>query len=218
MKQLFAGVALIFILGFGAFLYRNVVERPGSVVTVGECTNEAKICPDGSTVERSGPACVFAQCPAPNVENEKAGIAYAAPDGYDAAAGSSQFGTPIAAYVQETRSGQNSIRISEYQVTDETTADEILITNTVFDPSGDQAESLADFSLVTINGKTFYSARIERFEGYVRSVYFLKRETSVLRFDVADAGVSNWTDSSLNVADLPTHSALLTMLGTLQVK
>lgn len=29
------------------------------------CTMEAKICPDGSAVGRSGPKCEFAQCPTP---------------------------------------------------------------------------------------------------------------------------------------------------------
>lgn len=28
------------------------------------CTKEAKICPDGSTVGRTGPNCEFAECPA----------------------------------------------------------------------------------------------------------------------------------------------------------
>lgn len=28
------------------------------------CTEEAKVCPDGSSVARTGPACEFAECPA----------------------------------------------------------------------------------------------------------------------------------------------------------
>ncbi len=33
------------------------------------CTQEAKICPDGSAVGRTGPNCEFAECPAPVVSN-----------------------------------------------------------------------------------------------------------------------------------------------------
>jgi len=36
------------------------------------CTTEAKICPDGSTVGRTGPNCEFAPCPTQAVQNETA--------------------------------------------------------------------------------------------------------------------------------------------------
>lgn len=39
---------------------------PGGVV----CTMEAKQCPDGSFVGRSGPNCEFAACPGPSVQLE----------------------------------------------------------------------------------------------------------------------------------------------------
>ncbi len=35
-------------------------EKPNVVV----CTKEAKICPDGSAVSRTGPNCEFTECPA----------------------------------------------------------------------------------------------------------------------------------------------------------
>ncbi len=34
-----------------------------------ECTEEAKICPDGSAVERTGPNCEFPSCPENNQNN-----------------------------------------------------------------------------------------------------------------------------------------------------
>jgi len=34
-------------------------------ITQDICTQEAKICPDGSSVGRTGPNCAFAACPTP---------------------------------------------------------------------------------------------------------------------------------------------------------
>jgi hypothetical protein len=63
MKQLLAGVALLILVGLAGFLYRSVLEHP--IVPPGTaCTQEAKICPDGSAVGRTGPDCSFAPCPA----------------------------------------------------------------------------------------------------------------------------------------------------------
>ncbi len=46
------------------------------------CTEEAKVCPDGSSVARGGPNCEFAECPAA-VEGEPAGDGAAAADAAD---------------------------------------------------------------------------------------------------------------------------------------
>lgn len=40
-------------------------NSPGNQNSLG-CTNEAKICPDGSAVSRAGPNCDFTDCPAMN--------------------------------------------------------------------------------------------------------------------------------------------------------
>ncbi len=37
------------------------------------CTLEAKICPDGTSVGRTGPNCEFAPCPEPDLDNEPPG-------------------------------------------------------------------------------------------------------------------------------------------------
>lgn len=34
------------------------------------CTTEAKLCPDGSAVGRTGPNCEFVECPATNTNNQ----------------------------------------------------------------------------------------------------------------------------------------------------
>jgi hypothetical protein len=48
----------LFILGF-IVLFSSVVAAGESVA----CTEEAKVCPDGSAVGRTGPDCAFAPCP-----------------------------------------------------------------------------------------------------------------------------------------------------------
>lgn len=53
---LVAGV--IFVLGMGKKAVTPVPETP-----ITACTMEAKLCPDGSYVGRSGPKCEFAACP-----------------------------------------------------------------------------------------------------------------------------------------------------------
>lgn len=70
---------LIFVLVIGlSFLsFKNLTNYmegvgPAPVVTVPEipegtaCTMEAKICPDGTAVGRTGPKCEFAACPSPD--------------------------------------------------------------------------------------------------------------------------------------------------------
>jgi hypothetical protein len=52
--------AVLFLAGvdYAYFLYR--APEPGRIA----CTMEAKLCPDGSAVGRTGPNCEFADCPA----------------------------------------------------------------------------------------------------------------------------------------------------------
>lgn len=56
------GVALVAVVGGLWFMNSTPVEAPVGQV----CTMDAKLCPDGSYVSRSGPNCEFAQCPAPS--------------------------------------------------------------------------------------------------------------------------------------------------------
>ena len=57
--SIFFIAAILLILGSGAFYYAFVLENP----TQTACTMEAKQCPDGSYVGRSGPDCEFTACP-----------------------------------------------------------------------------------------------------------------------------------------------------------
>jgi hypothetical protein len=58
LKQFFALLILVMIGVVLFYAYKYVVPKP-----VLGCTLEAKICPDGSTVGRTGPHCEFAACP-----------------------------------------------------------------------------------------------------------------------------------------------------------
>lgn len=51
------------IVGAGIWWWQNsLIQKPVA------CTQEAKICPDGSYVGRTGPNCEFTQCPATNTD------------------------------------------------------------------------------------------------------------------------------------------------------
>ncbi|MDO8408408.1 MAG: hypothetical protein Q7S95_04275 [bacterium] len=60
IKSLLFGLLIILIVGIGGFVYRNAVEHPSRPIA---CPLDAKVCPDGSAVGRSGPSCEFTSCP-----------------------------------------------------------------------------------------------------------------------------------------------------------
>ena len=197
MQQFFIGILIIILIGIGAFLYRGAKEHSVTVVPTPNaqaCTQEAKVCPDGTSVGRTGPNCEFAACAAPNVEDMALAIAYVAPAG----------GVP------------SSITIQSFPIPAGKKANDIILANTVHETSGLPAKSMSEFLSIPINGKTYESIIAERFEGVVHSEYYLARTNDVLRFDVTDRNVANWTDPKLLVANLPTHQILLKMLSTLQ--
>lgn len=53
-------IAAAIVLGGGVLYYAKVLKKPVQVA----CTMEAKQCPDGSYVGRTGPNCEFTECPA----------------------------------------------------------------------------------------------------------------------------------------------------------
>lgn len=223
MKQLFFFVVLILVLGVMGFLYRYTLENPqaGTPMEVSACTLEAKMCPDGSSVGRVGPSCAFATCALPNVELPEAGIAFVIPGGYRAderARGADtslleSFGTtPLA----DTGGMPNTILIRQFHLEEEETANDVMLRETIFDPSGLPAESMQEFTPVIVNGKTFQKVTIERFEGHVRTYYYLPRATDVLRIDVTDTNVLEWTNPDLDIDTLPAHRAVMSLLTSLQ--
>ncbi|HYE22877.1 MAG TPA: hypothetical protein VEA92_00250 [Candidatus Paceibacterota bacterium] len=220
MKQIIAGVVLIIVVGLGGFLYRNILER-NAIPQPGEtaCTMEAKLCPDGQSVGRTGPTCAFAPCPLPNVELSSIGIAFAIPEGYaqnHAAPGGDP--TLIAAFEKPGMEGSpaHAIVVRRYEIPVGGTADAVMLENTMLEPSGMQPESIEEFGFATVAGRSYRTITVERFEAQVHTVYYLARAADVLRFEVLERDVMSWTDSSLDIMTLPEHAALLRMLETLQ--
>lgn len=59
-KIYFLAIVLIILCGIAGIMWSNNNEKTQSPVA---CTMEAKICPDGSAVGRTGPQCEFTPCP-----------------------------------------------------------------------------------------------------------------------------------------------------------
>lgn len=62
MKNVLTGIAVLVVFGAGIIGYLAITQNAMAPVSTA-CTQEAKVCPDGSTVGRSGPNCDFAECP-----------------------------------------------------------------------------------------------------------------------------------------------------------
>ena len=222
MKQLTAGIVLILVVALGAFLYRNILEKPHMAGPEVACTMEAKICPDGSSVGRAGPSCEFAACPEAKTTIATAGIAFTLPSGYVKgvqAPGADGFVEGMLDFYQkDTTSGAfHYITLYSYPIGAGNTADQVIIENTRYQPSDMAATDFSRFTTKVINGKTFRATVIERFEGQVISSYFLARENDVLRFDVLEQNV-DWTNPELVIDSLPEHQALVQMLATLETR
>lgn len=216
MRNLFWGILLIVLIGIGGLVYRNAAEHPSQPIA---CPLDAEICPDGTSVARTGESCTFPVCPPPNVSLTDAHIMYAVPDGFSAA------GLPdaasIAAYEESATSSVSaaSIIIRRYTIDASSTPDDV-IHQTALDGASGKPVGVTSFTSSVFGRNRFTVVSIERSEGTVDTAYYpvnLPSGTGVLRFDAMDTGVANWTDPALDVAALPAHAALIKLLSTLQV-
>jgi hypothetical protein len=225
MKQLFLFIILLIIFGVAGFLYRatlqaptqNTNTAPGAVA----CQADAKMCPDGTSIGRSGPSCTFAACPLPNVEIPEAGLSFVLPRGFTAdehayGADTSLLGAFVTSSIVSTTSAPDSIIVRRYDIPAGKDANSVMLAKTMYKSSGNQPKSMNEFKPVIINGKTYQMVVVERFEAMVHVVYYLPRQHDVLRFEGIQHDVTNWTDASLNVRTLPTILATETMLSTVQ--
>lgn len=212
MKILLYGILFIVLIGVGGLVYRNAVERLQGPVA---CPMDAKLCPDGTAVGRTGLSCTFPVCPPPNVTLAEVGISFAIPEGFTAT--TTADATVVAAYAQgsvfDASSGEITIR--RYAVATSSTALAVIQATAIGGASGLRVPATA-FSSRVIGDRRFTIVSIERFEAVVHTAYYLARGTDVLRFDAIDRGVRNWTDPQLQVAMLSAHAALLNLLVTLQ--
>ncbi|MFZ1074858.1 MAG: hypothetical protein WAN50_00575 [Minisyncoccia bacterium] len=212
MKGLLWGILLIIIVGLGGFFYRNALENPTQPVA---CPLDAKLCPDGTSVARTGNSCTFAPCPPPNVSLDSVGISFAVPDGFDT---TKIPGGAIAAYdtpADASTTSSAGIVIRRYAIEASSTALATMQKTAIGNPSGLPAGA-AQFSSTVLGDHRFTVVSIERFEGVVDTAYYLARNADVLRFDAIDRNVMNWTDQNLDVSTLPANQALQKMLSTLQ--
>ena len=213
MKSLFFGILAIILIGFGGLVYRNAVEHPTQPIV---CPVSDFVCPDGTSVSRTGSSCIFPACPPPNVSLSDISIAFAIPEGFVSAA--LPDASSIAAYesaVTASSTKTASIIVRRFAITASSTALATIQQTAIGGASGLPVGATA-YSSSTLGGRPFTVISIERFEGVVDTAYYLKRATDVLRFDAIDREVMNWTDPNLNAATLPAHAALRKLLTTLQ--
>jgi len=211
MKELLLGILLIIIIGIGGLVYRNATEHPNQPIA---CPMDALVCPDGTSVARTGSSCTFPTCPPPNVSLADLHIAFAIPAGFistetpDAAS--------LAAYEAVTASTSAKIIVRRYELNASSTALAVMQQTALGGPSG-LPVSVTAFSSSVLGTHRFTVVSIDRFEGVIDTAYYLARGEDVLRFDAIDSGVSNWTDSRQDIGALPAHTALVNLLSTLQV-
>lgn len=213
MKTLLAGIVLLILAGIGGLVYRNAVEHPNQPVA---CPLDAKVCPDGTAVGRTGTSCTFPACPPPNVALENAGIAFALPAGFSPAALPDS--ASAAAYDRSPASSTEqaaSIVIRQYGVGASSTPLDTIRGTAIGGASGAPVP-VTSFSSANISGRTFTVVSVERFEGVIDTAYYLARGQDVLRFDAIDRG-ADWTNPNLDVSALPAHAALAKLLASLQV-
>ncbi|MFA5744750.1 MAG: hypothetical protein WC887_00830 [Candidatus Paceibacterota bacterium] len=213
MKSLLFGIILIIILGVGGLVYRNAVEHPSQPIA---CPMDAEICPDGTSVSRTGLSCTFPVCPPPNVSLSDVGIAFAVPTGFSE--GSLPDTKSVGAYemLSTSPTGETTatIVIHRYEITASTTALETIKKTAISGASGAPVGATS-FSSTVLGSHRFTVVSIERFEGVIDTAYYLARATDVLRFDAIDRG-TDWTNPNLDVSTLPAHAALVELLSTLR--
>lgn len=213
MKSLFLGILFIIIIGFGGLVYRNAVEHSNRPIV---CPMDSLVCPDGTSVARTGMSCTFAMCPPPNVTLADIGISFAVPDGFvtsllpDTAS--------VVAYELSTTSSTSPARIivRRFKIDEQATALATIQQTAVGITSGVPV-SPALFSSTVLGTHRFTVVTVDRFEGNVDTAFYLARGTDVLRFDAIDSS-ADWTNSNLDIYVLPAHSALKELLVTLQGK
>ncbi len=212
MKSLFLGILVIIIVGFGGLVYRNATEHPTQPIA---CPLDAMVCPDGTSVARTGTSCTFSACPPPNTSLPDAAVAFAIPEGFAATALPDT--ASIAAY--DTAGGASStepasIFIRRFTINASSTALATIQQTAINIPSGLPAGATS-FTSSVVGNHRFTVVTVERFEGVIDTAYYLARASDVLRFDAIDRN-ADWTNPNLDVLALPAHAALAKLLISLQ--
>lgn len=212
MKGLLLGVFALVLIGIGGLVYRNAVEYSSQPIA---CPMDAKACPDGTSVARTGLSCTFPACPPPNITLADVGFAFALPAGF--AIAELQDVASVATYekIPVATTSSAKIDIRRYAITASSTALATIQQTAIGGASGEPVPATS-FSSTLLGTRRFTVVSIERFEGVVDTAYYFARGTDVLRFDAIDTGVANWTDANLDTTTLPAAAVLRLMLATLQ--
>lgn len=212
MKELLLGILFIIILGFGGLVYRNAIEHPTRSIA---CPLDALLCPDGTSVARTGNSCAFLACPLPNVSLSNINISFALPEGLVSVGTIGE--ESIASYSLSISSSTDvaDIIIRRYAISASSTAFST-IKQTAISTTSELPIAATSFTSIMIGNRRFTVVTIDRSEGIIDTAYYMARGTDVLRFDAIDKNVVNWTDANLDISSLPAHSALAKLLATLQ--
>jgi len=211
MKGFFLGVLVTAIIIAAGLWYRSAVEHPAQPIA---CPMDAKVCPDGTAVSRTGLSCTFPACPLPNISLPNVGIAFALPSSFAAAA--LPDAASVAAYQMSIASSTdvNIIIIRRYAIAASSTALATIQQTAIGGASGAPV-NVTSFTSTILGTHRFTVVAIERFEGVIDTAYYLARGTDVLRFDAIDRG-ADWTNPNLDISTLSAHFALRKLLTTLQ--
>jgi hypothetical protein len=210
MKTFLLAVLLVIIVVIGGLWYRNAVEHPSQPIA---CPMDAEICPDGTSVSRTGLSCTFPPCPSPNVSLSNINIAFAIPTGFTAT--TLPDSASVAAYEMSAASSTADIVIRRYAIAASSTALDTIQQTAISGASGAPVSAIS-FSSTVLGTHRFTVVSIQRFEGTVDTAYYLARGSDVLRFDAIDTSVANWTDPNLDITTLPANAGLEKLLTTLQ--
>lgn len=188
MKELFIGIFLIILLGLGSFVYQNAINSP-QVNTPTACTLDARICPNGSAVGRTGPACEFEACPSD-------ALSFSAPDGFIDSLPllSSMAEGRVGFYTKEPSTISNNITIFVHETSEERSFEDVLLEEVRLTPSDLNPKSLEDFELLELDGREVYRIINERFEATVEVTYAVPLDGFVVLVSLRDIMVESWME------------------------
>ena len=100
----------------------------------------------------------------------------------------------------------------------ETSFEELILEDVTYSPSGNKPEDITDFDLLVVGGRTWYVTQVELFEAVsVRSHYLKRSETEVIKAELLESEVADWTDPEFkpgNTESARTLEDMITFLGT----
>lgn len=222
-------VILVAIAGVAYYVSKHELVSMPLPVPPGEqifCPADAKLCPDGSYVARSGPKCEFAACPGVasstvwqiyQQPNEGWQIDYPSsvltPETLDNGGGVLFQGYPFYTGPSDPEP-QVPVRIRVYQVaTSSAQYQERIIGDVYFDASGEHPQSFSQFKEVVLGNHKFYYINSGIFEGVLSGNYYLVVPQGIYAFLFSSFGV-DWTNSQFNPDTEPMHVVVKQMLQT----